>query len=725
MKETQPTSAGQFVHFDDEIEVILNAIPQPVIIKDGLSRFCFLNDAACALVGRERGELTGRTDHDILPTAEADRIREIDKQVLSSGRELLFEEEITIADGTVRSLVTQKRRAELIRGNSKEVVVVATILDVTARRKALEALKESEARFRAIADHAPVMIWVTDESGADTYHSRLWLEMTGQTPEEAQGFGWVNAIHPEDREEVEGGFQAAFRLRQPVRVECRLRRTDGSWAWVIDVGQPRFASDGAFLGYVGIVLDITERRNAEEERLRAQKQVHHMARHDALTGLPNRQFVREAFDHLMDKCTGTAEAAVLSLDLDGFKTVNDAYGHAVGDLLLRRVADRLRQCVEQTDIIARLGGVEFLVVRPGMHRSEDVLRLARRIIDSVGVPYDLEGTHADIGVNIGLAFAPRDGQSADELIKAADIALYRAKSNGRGSYAQFEPGMDTHLQARQKMKIALRRALANGELEVHYQPLIKVHTGQITSCEALVRWTDPEKGPVSPAEFIPIAEETGLIDPLGEWILRQACTEAAKWPPHVSVAVNLSPLQFRDRRLATTIADILRETGLNASRLQLEITESVLLDESEGNLLVLQQIRQLGTKIAMDDFGTGYSSLRYLRTFPFDKIKVDRSFVSDLPTGKESLAIIRAVAAIGRALGITTTVEGVDTQAQFDLIRAEGFDEVQGYLVARPLPAKQVLGVIERRSRKAQMETYERLHHAKSNEGTPFIQPTK
>lgn len=289
---------------------------------------------------------------------------------------------------------------------------------------------------------------------------------------------------------------------------------------------------------------------------------------------------------------------------------------------------------------------------------------------------------------------------------------------------EYEPGMDARLKARQKMKIALRRALANGELEVHYQPLIKLQTGQITSCEALVRWTDPDRGPVSPAEFIPIAEETGLIEPLGEWILRQACTEVAKWPPHVSVAVNLSPLQFRDGRLATTVADILRETGLNASRLQLEITESVLLDESERNLLVLQAIRQLGVKIAMDDFGTGYSSLRYLRTFPFDKIKVDRSFVSDLPTGKESLAIIRAVAAIGRALRITTTAEGVDTQAQFDVIRAEGFDEVQGYLVARPLPAKQALSVIERRSRKSQMETYERLH-AKSGEGATFIQPTK
>ncbi|OHV72562.1 bifunctional diguanylate cyclase/phosphodiesterase [Ensifer sp. LCM 4579] len=723
MEKSQPTSVGQSVPFDDEIEVVLNAIPQPIIVKDASSRIRFLNDAACALVGRERRELTGRTDHDILPAAEADRIREMDEQVLSTGRELSFEQELTFADGTVRCLVIQQRRAELTGGRSKEKFLVATILDDTARRRALEALKESEDRFRTIADDAPVMIWVTDESGADTYHNRLWLETTGQTAKEAQGFGWADAIHPEDSQEVVGGFDAAFRLRQPAQVEYRLRRADGGWAWVIDVGQPRFASDGTFLGYIGIVLDITERRNAEEERLRVQRQVHHMTRHDALTGLPNRHFLREAFDSLPDTSLGSADTAVLSLELDGFKAVNDAYGHTAGDLLLRCVTERLRKCLEESDIIARLGGVEFVIVRPRVGHVEEVVRLAQKIIDAVGAPYDLEGIEAYIGVNLGLAFAPKDGRLADELLRAAGTALYRAKTNGRGSYARYEPGMDALLRAMQRMKIALRRALACGELELHYQPLVNLHTGRITSCEALMRWTDPERGPVSPAEFIPIAEETGLIGSLGEWALHQACTEVAKWPPHVSVAVNLSPLQFRDRHLAATIRDVLRKTGLEASRLQLEITESVLLGESDSNLHVLQEIRQLGVKIAMDDFGTGYSSLRYLRIFPFDKIKVDRSFVSDLPSGKESLAIIRAVAAIGRALGITITVEGVDSQAQLDVIKTEGFDEAQGYLFARPLPPKQALAVIERRSRTMQREADAQPQHGNDGEGAPLNRP--
>lgn len=699
MEKTKPRSTGLSVDFDDEIETILNAIPQCIIIKDALSRFRFLNDAACALLGRSRDELIDGTDRDILPAAEADRIREMDKQVLSTGREFVFEEEITAADGTVRYLVTQKRRAELTRGNSKEELVVATILDVTERRKALEALTESEARFRAISDDAPVMVWVTDENGADTYHSRLWLETTGQTAEEAQGLGWANAIHPDDRQEVTGEFHAAFVLRQPVRAEYRLRRLDGGWAWVIDVGKPRFSSDGSFLGYVGITLDITERRHAEEERLRAQRQMHHMARHDALTGLPNRQFLREAFDDLACTPSLIAKTAVLCLDLDGYKAVHDAYGHSAGDLLLRCVAERLRKCVEEGDIVGRINGGEFVVVRSGVRSDKYAVKLAQKIIASFGAPFDLEGTHADVSAHLGLALSPQHGRSVDELLKAAGVALHEAKITGRGGYALYEPGSDAQLQEMQQLRIALRRALANNELELHYQPLVNLHTGRITTCEALVRWTHPDKGPVSPASFIPVAEDSGLIGPLGEWILRQACTEAAKWPPDVSVAVNLSPLQFRDRRLAAVVCNIMRETGLDGSRLQVEITESVLLDASESTLNILQEIRQLGVKIALDDFGTGYSSLSYLRAFPFDKIKVDSSFVSDLPSGKESLAIIRAVAGIGRALGITTTAEGVEAQSQFAAIKAEGFDEAQGYLISRPLGPERVLGFIERRSR--------------------------
>lgn len=805
---------------DDALETILNAIPQPIFVKDEQFRYRYVNEAGCTFLGGARRDLIGCTDYDIRSDFEAKLIRESDNRVLLTGEEIALEEEIALPDGAVRTVVTHKRRAELETGPGGNVVVT-TILDVTEqrraeadfhasqehhralvelhpqmpwtadpsgevqemgprwkvtgfdpadalgtrwveamhpddlanvqrrwsnsletgqpldmefrlksaeggycwfrsraaarraedgiivrwygtveniddRRKALEALKESEARFHAIADDAPVMIWVTNEMGEDNYHSRLWLETTGQTAEQAAGKGWLRAIHPDDRKRVEAGFNHAFSLRTPIRTEYRLLRAHGGSAWVVDIGQPRFAADGKFLGFVGIALDITDRRNAERERLLAKKQIHHMARHDALTGLPNRQFLREEFELLSGEITPGTRIAFLCLHLDGFKAINHAYGRVTGDLLLRRVAERLRVRVLQSDILCRLGSDEFGVLRIGVKSDDEARNLAQQLITSVEEPYELSGTHVDLGVIVGLTAALKGDHSLGEFIQAADIALDQAKAGGRGTYVQYEPGMDAHLRARQRMKVALRRALDRGELEIHYQPLINVHTGRITTFEALVRWSDPERGPVSPAEFIPVAEETGLIGALGEWILREACTEAAKWPTCISVAVNLSPLQFRNQDLPMTVCTVLDDSGLEASRLQLEITESVLLDECEGNLQILKEIRQLGVKIAIDDFGTGYSSLAYLRTFPFDKIKVDRSFVADLPDGKESLAIVRAVAAIGRSLGIVTTVEGVERQDQLDVIKAEGFDEAQGYLLARPLPAQRVRELVQR-----------------------------
>lgn len=427
----------------------------------------------------------------------------------------------------------------------------------------------------------------------------------------------------------------------------------------------------------------------------AQKQIHHMARHDALTGLPNRQFLREEFERLAEKIAPGTKIAVFCLVLDNLKAINDAYGRTTGDLLLLGVAERLRKCVKHADMLCRFGGDEFVVLRTGTTGSNEARNLAQQFISVLEVPYELAGTQVDLGVIVGGVTARVADQSLDELIQAADIAVERAKAGGRGTYVEYEPGMDADLQTKQQMKVSLRRALAKGELEVHYQPLVNLPTGRVTTCEALVRWTHPELGPVSPAEFIPIAEETGLIAPLGDWVLRQACKEATQWPSHVSVAVNLSPLQFRNRRLACDVRDILGETGLDPSRLQLEVTESVFLDESDNNLRLLQDFRQLGVKLAMDDFGTGYSSLSYLRSFRFDKIKVDRSFISDLPMSDESLAIIRAVAGIGRTLGITTTVEGVETETQLRAIKAEGFDEAQGYLFARPLPAEQIPELIQ------------------------------
>jgi diguanylate cyclase (GGDEF)-like protein len=440
-------------------------------------------------------------------------------------------------------------------------------------------------------------------------------------------------------------------------------------------------------GWVATHEDITERRRAEAE-------VAYMARHDALTGLPNRPHFREQANAMLGRAKRGEDVAILCLDIDHFKSVNDTLGHPLGDLLLRAVADRLRECVRETDLIARLGGDEFAIVQVGAAQPTGATNLASRLIDAVGAPYDLDGHQLVVGLSIGIALAPADGSESRQLLKNADMALYRAKSDGRGVYRFFEPAMGARMQARRRLESDLRNALAAGEFVLHYQPLVDARTEHIRGFEALIRWCHPQRGMIAPSAFIPLAEETGMIVPLGEWVLRQACQEAAAWPGDLSVAVNLSPAQFKGRKLVAAVTGAIAAASLAPSRLELEITESVLLQDGEGTIATLHQLRAAGIRISMDDFGTGYSSLGYLRTFPFDKIKIDRSFIHDMPERGDSLAIVRAVAAISSSLGMTTTAEGVETRDQFEQLRKEGLTEVQGNLFSPPRPATELADLV-------------------------------
>jgi diguanylate cyclase (GGDEF)-like protein len=398
----------------------------------------------------------------------------------------------------------------------------------------------------------------------------------------------------------------------------------------------------------------------------------------------------ERMETVLSRLRRSESIAVLSLDLDHFKSVNDTLGHPIGDRLLQAAAERMRSCIRGEDVVARLGGDEFAILQVPSQQSPDVTALAARLIEVVGAPYDIDGHQVVVGASVGIAIAPNDSDVPDVLMKNADLALYRAKADGAGVYRFFEVAMDARMQARRALELDLRKALVNGEFEVFYQPIVDVKTGQITTCEALIRWHHPERGMVPPHEFIPVAEATSLIVPLGEWILRQACAEAARWPKHVTVAVNLSPAQFKSRNLVQTVISALATSGLAAERLELEITELVLLQESEGAFAILHQLRHLGIKIAMDDFGTGYSSLGYLRSFPFDKIKIDQSFIQDLPAKQDSVAIVRAVVGLSSSLGITTTAEGVETKEQLASLTAEGCNEFQGFLFSRPKSAADV-----------------------------------
>jgi diguanylate cyclase (GGDEF)-like protein/PAS domain S-box-containing protein len=436
-------------------------------------------------------------------------------------------------------------------------------------------------------------------------------------------------------------------------------------------------------------MDITERKRAEAR-------VAFMAHHDALTALPNRILLRQRMDGMLSRLRRSGSGfAVLCLDLDNFKSINDTLGHPFGDQLLQAVAKRLSGELRAQDTVARLGGDEFAVLQADVDQPETVIELLERLLTLIGQPYDIDGHQVTVDASIGVAVAPWDGEDPDRLLKNADMALYRAKAEGKGAFRFFEPEMDARVQARRLLEMDLRTALRTDAFEVHYQPLVDLESGEARSCEALIRWPHPTRGMVSPTEFIPVAEETGLISTIGNFVLRRACMDAVQWPEHVKVAVNLSPLQFKTGTLLQNVRDALAASGLPATRLELEITETLLLDRSDHVLATLHALRALGVRISMDDFGTGYSSLSYLRSFPFDKIKIDRSFVHDIGENADSQAIVRAIVSLGSSLGITITAEGIETEDDLAYLRAEGCNEGQGYLFSRAQPVREVAAFLE------------------------------
>jgi diguanylate cyclase (GGDEF)-like protein/PAS domain S-box-containing protein len=525
-----------------------------------------------------------------------------------------------------------------------------------------------------------------DPDGRIILFNERYQELTGLSAAALEGHSLLDVIKsrvlPGSPEEFVAQVVAAMREgKTNTRV---IETTGGRTLRVIE--QPR--QEG---GWVSTLEDITEWQ-------KAQAQISHMARHDALTNLPNRRLFRERLEDALRRITRGEQVAVFCLDLDRFKEVNDSLGHPVGDELLKEVARRLSECVREGDTVARLGGDEFAIVLVGSElRVAETSALANRLSEAISAPCTIQDHQLIIGATLGISVAPDDGSDPDQLLKNADMALYRAKGDGRGSYRFFEAGMDGRAQARRFLELDLRTAISRGEFEVYYQPLLDIKTNNIICFEALLRWNHPQRGLSLPSEFISLAEETGLIIPIGDWVLRTACADAARWPRDVRVAVNISPAQFKSRNLVASVSTALSAAGLAANRLELEITESVLLQDTEATLATLHKLRALGLRISMDDFGTGYSSLSYLRSFPFDKIKIDRSFVSELAVRGDSMAIVRAVTGLGRSLGISTTAEGVETSEQLALLRSEGCNEVQGYLFSPARPAAEVDKMLSKR----------------------------
>ena len=475
-----------------------------------------------------------------------------------------------------------------------------------------------------------------------------------------------------DEDEYCARILQSIGLRNSMVVETRDGRS------IQIVNEP--LADG---GWVATHEDITERRLAEE-------QIRHLAHYDALTNLPNRALFHEKLKQELERITAGAQLAVLYIDIDEFKSVNDTLGHLIGDELLKSVAASLSQCAAASDFVARLGGDEFAIVQTAVKTPADVTGLATRVFDAIREPYECLGHQVTTDASIGIALAPQHGGDLDQILKNADLAMYAAKSAGRRTYRFFEPAMDAQVRARHILEVELRQAIIDGALEVYYQPCISLEDNKITGCEALLRWRHSERGMISPAEFIPIAEDTGLINQLGEWVLTTACAEAATWPEDIKLAVNVSPVQFKSGTFALKIVAALAASGLVANRLELEITEAVLIRDDEAALAILHQLRAIGVRIALDDFGTGYSSLSYLQRFPFDKIKIDRCFVNDLGEPDGSSSIVQAIVNIAAARRMTTTAEGVETRQQQELLRALGCAEMQGYLFSPARPAAEL-----------------------------------
>jgi diguanylate cyclase (GGDEF)-like protein/PAS domain S-box-containing protein len=548
-------------------------------------------------------------------------------------------------------------------------------------RKAALAIGASEARFRDVADASADWIWETDAEGRLVFLSGRFTEIMGLAPQTFLTRPLGQLLDEANRAENALDLRRAMDARQPFRdVLCQLENGTGRSCTLRFAGKPAFDHVGSFVGYRGLASDVTA-------QIAAEQRARYLALYDPVTDLPNREMLRQRLD---DALAGVRHrdgmVAVLLLDLDRFKSVNDTFGHAVGDRLLESCARRLKACVRQIDTVARIGGDEFALIQVGVEKPVQAQALCCRLLSALIEPFDLDGQEIIITASIGVALAPGDADEAGRLLQHADIALYRAKDEGRNTFRFFEPEMDGRLQNRRALEHDLRAALARGQLEVHYQLQIDLRSQEPVGVEALARWHHPERGWVPPQDFISVAEESGLILPLGERVLRRACAQVAAWP-QLRLSVNLSPVQFRHGDLVGLVRSALQESRLDPERLELEITEGVLLSDTVSALATLNRLRQLGVRVAMDDFGTGYSSLGHLHKFAFDTIKIDRSFVGAIERRSEAGAIVRAVVGLGRSLGIRTCAEGVETAGQLAFLEGEGCDEVQGYYLGRPVPA--------------------------------------
>jgi diguanylate cyclase (GGDEF)-like protein/PAS domain S-box-containing protein len=570
--------------------------------------------------------------------------------------------------------------------------LVSIIRDVSERQRAEDALRASQAHMEALVTTTPVGVCETRADGYCIFINERWQEMSGQSLSNAQGDAWLGAIHGDEREGVRSAWQLAVRTQTPLQMECRFLRPDGASTWVLLQTTPVFDRQGAISGHIGSATDITERKESEA-------QIEFLAHHDPLTGLPNRLLLKDRVEQTIAHATRTSgKAALLYLDLDNFKTINDSLGHPVGDALLQEVAKRLRDCVSDTDTISRQGGDEFVVALTDAADTETISAMAAKILQQLAKPFVLDRHELSTSISIGVAVYPDDAQDFNALLQKADTAMYHAKEAGRNAYRFFNEQMNIDAVDHLLMRNSLSRALQQREFVLHYQPQIDLASGNIVGAEALIRWRHPERGLIPPLRFIPVAENTGLIVPIGEWVLNEACRQAVAWQqaglPDLVMAVNLSAVQFTRDDLEQSVVAALSSSGLDPALLELELTESILIHNTEQVFTTVRRLKSLGVKLSIDDFGTGYSSLAYLKRFDVDKLKIDQSFIRDLADDPGDAAIVRAIIQMARSLNLKTIAEGVEDVGMLSYLRLNHCDEAQGYFFGKPMPAEEFAAFI-------------------------------
>jgi len=666
------------------LDSAVNGMPHGLVMFDAAERMVICNSRYFEIYGHAERVRTGCTFEDLIATwvrvtgtdCDPDRFCAERRRRIAEGKP--FETMLELPDG---------RAVRVLYHPAAGGGWISIHEDITARRE-LERERDRDREFlNGVVESVPTAILVKEvKSWRYILANKAGLEHIGGSREDVIGKTSHELLPPFESARIEAADHVAlskghlFEGEHPVETPGQGERIVTSQRLVIrdGGGEPEYL--------LTVIEDVTDRKQSE-------MRIAHLAHHDALTGLPNRMLFHERLETSLRRIRVEGlQLALLYLDLDHFKSINDSLGHPIGDELLKHVAERLRACVGERGTVARLGGDEFAVVLPEFENVEQIADLASRVLAGIAGAYDVLDHRLVADGSVGIALAPHDGCDAAELLKNADLAMYAAKADGRGKYRFFEASMDARMKLRRALEFDLREAIMVGGFELHFQPLVRFSNGRIAGCEALLRWEHRNGTYIPPSEFIPIAEETGLIGPLGEWVLRTACTEAATWPDDLKVAVNVSPSQFGEA-LVQTVVSALAASRLPTHRLELEITEAVLIRDDSAALDVVRQLRALGVRIALDDFGTGYSSLSYLQRFPFDKIKIDRSFVRDIDS-ENSRDIVQAIVEIARARQITTTAEGVETESQKQVLQALGCTEMQGYLFSRPVPADKLVELL-------------------------------